>query len=397
MYHDYFGLQQAPFKITPDTGLFFPGGNRGAVLEALIYAITQGEGIIKVVGEVGVGKTMLCRMLEVELPDNVEIVYLANPGLSPENILHAIAFELQLSVTETDNRLKVMNELQKYLLARHADNRQVVVFVEEAQGMPTATLEEIRLLSNLETTQNKLLQIVLFGQPELDEKIATREIRQLKERITYSFQLSPFNKDDIRDYLNSRMRTCGYRAGDVFTPSAVGVFSKYSEGLLRRINILADKALLAAYAENTHKVTSRHVKIAARDSEFNRNRNFLTPVSISMAVLIPAVLLGTITFPEKIVQGIHAMQESFDTKMEAMSWTSIQDLADSTPTDEAVVAKSLVQEQEGETIYLPQDGAILLKSGTANVFSQSPNVTGGDVLAPIKLIPNKLRWEQSRN
>ena len=217
MYYEYFGLKQPPFKITPDISLFFPGGNRGAVLQALIYAVTQGEGIVKVVGEVGAGKTMLCRMLEVELPDNVEIVYLANPSLSPDNILHAIAFELKLNVSETDNRLKVMNELQNYLLERHAENKQIVVFVEEAQGMPIATLEEIRLLSNLETSQNKLLQIVLFGQPELDQMIATREIRQLKERITYSFQLTPFKANDVKDYLNSRLRTCGYRAGDIFS------------------------------------------------------------------------------------------------------------------------------------------------------------------------------------
>ena len=198
---------------------------------------------------------MLCRMLQVELPDNVEIVYLANPSLSPENILHAIAFELKLNVSETDNRLKVMNELQNYLLDRHAENRQIVVFVEEAQGMPIATLEEIRLLSNLETSQNKLLQIVLFGQPELDQMIATREIRQLKERITYSFQLTPFKANDVKDYLNSRLRTCGYRAGDIFSTSAVKAITKYSKGLVRRINILADKALLAAYAGNTHQVT----------------------------------------------------------------------------------------------------------------------------------------------
>lgn len=359
MYYDYFGLKQAPFKITPDTSLFFPGGNRGAVLEALIYAITQGEGIVKVVGEVGAGKTMLCRMLEVELPDNVEVVYLANPSLSPENILHAIAFELKLNVTETDNRLKVMNELQKYLLDRHADNKQIVVFVEEAQGMPIATLEEIRLLSNLETTQNKLLQIVLFGQPELDEKIATREIRQLKERITYSFQLAPFKKDDIKDYLNSRMRTCGYRSEDVFTSSAVSYISKYSEGLLRRINILADKALLAAYAGNTHKVESSHVKIAARDSEFIKNRSFLTPISMSMAALVLVVLLGAIVLSEKIVQGIYTIQKSFDANVESVSETLIQDLSNSTPVDEhnqvidEAVAKSLLQERRSRPFIYP--------------------------------------------
>ena len=268
MYYDYFGLKQPPFKITPDTSLFFPGGDRGAILDALIYAIVSGEGIVKLVGEVGSGKTTLCRMLEKELPNNVEIVYLANPSLSPDNILHAIAFELHLKVRPDDSRLKVMNSLQNYLLERHAENKQVVVFVEEAQSMPIATLEEIRLLSNLETAQNKLLQIAIFGQPELDVMISKPEIRQLKERITYSFYLSPFKPDEIKDYINSRLRACGYRMSELFNEGAIKTIAKYSNGLLRRINILSDKALLAAYADNSNVVTVKHVKLAAKETEF---------------------------------------------------------------------------------------------------------------------------------
>ena len=268
MYYDYFGLKQAPFKITPDTSLFFPGGDRGAILDALIYAIVSGEGIVKLVGEVGSGKTTLCRMLEKELPQNVEIVYLANPSLSPDNILHAIAFELHLKVRPDDSRLKVMNSLQNYLLEKHAENKQVVVFVEEAQSMPIATLEEIRLLSNLETAQNKLLQIAIFGQPELDVMISKPEIRQLKERITYSFYLNPFKPDEVKDYINSRLRACGYRSIELFNEGAIKTISKYSNGLLRRINILSDKALLATYADNSNVVTVKHVKLAAKETEF---------------------------------------------------------------------------------------------------------------------------------
>ena len=268
MYYDYFGLNKAPFKITPDTSLFFPGGNRGAILEAMMYAINSGEGIVKVIGEVGSGKTMLCRMLIAELPDNVDVVYLANPSLSPDNILHAIAFELGLEVNANDERLLVMNRLQTYLLDRHAENHQVVVFVEEAQSMPIATLEEIRLLSNLETQQYKLLQIILFGQPELDHMISRKEIRQLKERITYSFNLGPLKEGEVRDYINTRMRACGYRGNDAFDKGSIRLISHYSRGLLRRVNILADKALLSAYAGNVHAVTSRHVRAAAKDSEF---------------------------------------------------------------------------------------------------------------------------------
>lgn len=276
MYYEYFGFRQAPFKITPDTSLFYPGGDRGAILDALSYAILNGEGIVKVVGEVGSGKTMLCRMLEKELPEKVEVVYLVNPSISPENTLHAIAFELKLGIQSTTSRFEVMNVLQQYLLQRHSQNRQVVVFVEEAQSMPIATLEEIRLLSNLETQQSKLLQIVLFGQPELDEMIALPEIRQLKERITYSFQLAPFKINDIREYINSRVRACGYRAGDLFSDAAIKQIEYYSKGLLRRINILADKSLLAAFADNSHTVSAKHARLAARDSEFVPRSNWST-------------------------------------------------------------------------------------------------------------------------
>lgn len=268
MYYDYFGLNQPPFKITPDTSLFFPGGNRGAILEALIYAVINGEGIVKVVGEVGTGKTMLSRMLEHDLDESVEIVYLANPSISPDQIPHAIAFELQLDVKSDDNRLQVMNNIQQYLVQQHAENKQVVVFVEEAQSMSIETLEEIRLLSNLETNKHKLLQIVLFGQPELDEMIAKPEIRQLKERITYSFNLNPFEIPDIREYINSRLRACGYRGANVFSSAAIKEIAYYSKGLLRRINILADKSMLASYADNTMSVSKKHVRAAALDSEF---------------------------------------------------------------------------------------------------------------------------------
>ena len=298
MYYDYFGLKQPPFKITPDTSLFFPGGDRGAILDALIYAIVSGEGIVKLVGEVGSGKTTLCRMLEKELPKNVEIVYLANPSLSPDNILHAIAFELHLKVRPDDSRLKVMNSLQNYLLEKHAENKQVVVFVEEAQSMPIATLEEIRLLSNLETAQNKLLQIAIFGQPELDVMISKPEIRQLKERITYSFYLNPFKPDEVKDYINSRLRACGYRSVELFNEGAIKTISKYSNGLLRRINILADKSLLAAYADNSNVVTVKHVKLATKETEFvvsSRNpfSKWVVPaLSVTVFIALAFVLIN---------------------------------------------------------------------------------------------------------
>jgi type II secretory pathway predicted ATPase ExeA len=273
LYYPHFGLKEPPFKITPNTDFFFSGGNRGAVLDALVYAITNGEGIIKVVGEVGSGKTMLCRMLQTILPEKVESIYLANPSMAPEDVLHAIAFELQLKLPKNADRLKVMQQLQAHLLNSHAEGRQVVIFVEEAQGMPLATLEEIRLLSNLETKQDKLLQIVLFGQPELDINLSETHIRQLRERITHSFHLEPLKTKDIGEYLILRLRTAGYHGPHLFTDAAVKKLSESAEGLVRRVNILADKSLLAAFAENVYQVTPKHVKAAIQDSEFGRKTN----------------------------------------------------------------------------------------------------------------------------
>ena len=269
MYLSHFGLSQPPFKITAHTEFFFPGGNRGAILDALIYAIRQGEGIIKVSGEVGSGKTMLCRMLQERLPAEVETVYIANPSVSPDEILHAIAFEMQLSLPRDAKRLEVMQALQEYLLERHAQGKQVVAFVEEAQSMPLATLEEIRLLSNLETQHYKLLQIVLFGQPELDHNLSMPEIRQLKERITHSFLLKPLSASEIRDYLMFRLRAANYHGPDLFGTGVIRMITHASKGLTRRVNIIADKVLLAAFAGNTHTITAKHVRAAIEDSDFD--------------------------------------------------------------------------------------------------------------------------------
>jgi type II secretory pathway predicted ATPase ExeA len=270
MYYSHFGLSQAPFKITPNTEFFFSGGNRGPILEALIYAITHGEGVIKVTGEVGSGKTMLCHMLPKRLPPHVETVYIANPSVSPEEILHTIAFELQLAVDRGASRLAVMQALHDYLLKRYAEGKRVVVFVEESQSMPLATLEEIRLLSNLEAKNDKLLQIVLFGQPELDDNLRQPQTRPLRERVTHSFRLEPLAAGEIREYLMFRMRAAGYRGPDLFTSSVIGSIARASLGLTRRVNLIADKALLAAFSENTHTVRPKHVDAAVRDSEFSR-------------------------------------------------------------------------------------------------------------------------------
>lgn len=269
MYLEHFGLNEPPFRITPHTDFFFDGANRGATLDALIYAITHDEGIVKVSGEVGSGKTMLCRVLMERLPQNVTIIYLANPSLSRDDILFAIADELGLSIAENARTSAVMRALQDHLIASFGEGRQVVVLIDEAHAMPAETLEEIRLLSNLETNRHKLLQLVLFGQPELNDVLARPDMRQLKERITHNFGLAPLLRDDISQYLDFRMRAAGYRGPSVFAPQALKMIERSSLGLTRRINILADKALLAAFSSGSHQIGPKEVQAAIRDSEFS--------------------------------------------------------------------------------------------------------------------------------
>lgn len=299
MYLEHFGLDQPPFKITPNQDFFYPGANRGAILDALVYAIGSGEGIVKVVGEVGTGKTMLCRMLESRLPDSVEIIYLANPSLPHDEILYAIADELGLKHAG-QRPTQVIRELQNFLIDRHAQGHQVVVFIDEAQAMPLDSLEEIRLLSNLETGSSKLLQIILFGQPEFEQHINQPQIRQLKERITHSFDLRPFSRAEIAEYLTYRMRAAGYRGPTVFSQGALKLMHHASRGLVRRVNIIADKALLAAFSDNTHDITAKQVKAAIRDSGFERSKSALikrVATVFALAALVAVAWLGKAYLP----------------------------------------------------------------------------------------------------
>lgn len=269
MYLEHYGLNEAPFRITPHTDFFFAGANRGATLEALMYAITHDEGIVKISGEVGSGKTMLCRVLMERLPDSVVIIYLANPSLSRDDILYALADELALCIPEQSRSGAVMRALQEKLVSLHGEGRQVVVLIDEAHAMPMETLEEIRLLSNLETHRHKLLQLVLFGQPELNDTLSRSDMRQLRERITHNFGLEPLCAKEIEKYLDFRMRAAGYRGPNVFSAAAIKLITHASQGLTRRVNILADKALLAAFSEGRHEVDNKEAQAAIRDAEFS--------------------------------------------------------------------------------------------------------------------------------
>ena len=297
MYLTHFGLTQLPFSMTPDPRFFFAGNKRGEILEALIYAVLQGDGIVKVTGEVGCGKTMLCRMLENRLPESVEVIYLVNPTLTREQVIYTIGGELELPIS--GKRVdEVIRMLHADLIGKHIAGKQVVLLVEEAQAMSLQTLEEIRLFSNLETAHHKLLQIVLFGQPELDEHLDIPKMRQLKERITNSFTVPPLTSATLPDFLMFRLNAAGCQETTLFSSEAIDLIDRVSEGIVRRVSILADKSLLAAYTDNATTVSSKHVRAAIEDSEFPKgalrlfNRKRVATVTAGCAAVMLLVALG---------------------------------------------------------------------------------------------------------
>lgn len=298
LYLEHFRLNEPPFGLTPNGKFFFEGCTRGAVLDALQHAVLDDDGIIVVVGEVGSGKTMLCRMLAERLPrDRVELVYLANPSFGPGEILHSLLADWGLPAP-TDR--PALLAIQDALMERHAQGRRVVVLIDEAQAMSPESLEEIKLLSNLETEQNKLLQIVLFGQPELDELLALPKLRQVRDRVVHRFDLTPLDSDDACAYVYHRLRLAGWLGGNLFESSALRLLVGASHGRARAIHLLADKALLAAFADGARQVSKPHVQRAIADFkvgvQINRQgwdvHKALLTLSMLGGVLVVGISLG---------------------------------------------------------------------------------------------------------
>lgn len=266
MYLEHFGLREPPFLITPHADFFFGGANRSALLDALVYALGREEGLVKVSGEVGTGKTMLARVLMNRLPDSLRAIYLADPLMDRAELLAVLADELGCTDLADDSPHRLLRAVQATLVAEFSMGRQVVLLIDEAHAMPADTLEQIRLLSNLESERHKLIKIALFGQPELDDLLDRADMRQLKDRITQHFRLDPLSPADVATYIDFRMRAAGYRGPAVFDDSATARIARESGGLTRRINVLADKALLAAFARGAHGVSIADAERAVADT-----------------------------------------------------------------------------------------------------------------------------------
>lgn len=267
MYLDHFGLSELPFGITPDTSFTVLTRSHQEALNTLLVALNSGEGFIKITGEVGTGKTLLCRRFLTTLGDEYFTLYLPNPSIGPMQLLLAVAEELGLVLNASESQFQLIKHINRRLLDLSRQGRIVVCCVDEAQAAPLESLEALRLLSNLETEKHKLIHIVLFGQPELDQNLANPSVRQLLQRIAFHYHLSGLRRDEFEHYLHHRLTVAGYQGGPLFSRAAANDLYRYSRGIPRLVNILANKSLLATFGEGRRMVQTRHVQAAARDTE----------------------------------------------------------------------------------------------------------------------------------
>lgn len=267
MYLQHFGLREAPFSLTPDTGFFYAWRSHQEALNVLLVALKSGEGFLKITGEVGLGKTLLCRKLLNALREPWVSAYIPNPHLSPGAMRQAITDDLGVELSSRATQNDVVRAMTVKLIELARAGKRVVVILDEAQELPEQTLEAVRLLTNLETEKRKLLQVVLFGQPELDRRLESPSLRQLRQRITFSYSLRPLDHDGVSNYIRHRLHVAGQSGGALFDAAAVKKIFRASGGTPRLVNILCHKALMAAFGRGEDRVEVRHAKLAIHDTE----------------------------------------------------------------------------------------------------------------------------------
>jgi MSHA biogenesis protein MshM len=267
MYLDYFQFQHSPFQLTPDTKFFYQFTAHKEALDVLSVAIKMGEGFIKVTGEVGTGKTLLCHQLINFLDESYYVAHLSNPYLNRRSLQFSVAEELGLSLSDDTPDHQLIKQIKLRLIELRCQNKKPVLIIDEAQSIPESGLESLRLLTNLETEKTKLIQVVLIGQPELNNRLNQPAIRQLTQRITFSYILYPMDKKSVELYIQHRLFVSGYCGAPLFNNRALQQIFKISRGVPRLINVLSHKALLLAYGSGVRKVSSNHIRLAAKDTE----------------------------------------------------------------------------------------------------------------------------------
>jgi len=260
-------MQEMPFAITPDTSYFYSYGSSQEALNVLLVALRSGEGFIKISGEVGTGKTLLCRKALNILDNDFVTAYLPNPCLTPAGLRMALADELDIKYARNMGQHRILSLINDRLIKLNSGGRRVVLFLDEAQALPDDSMEALRLLTNLETEKSKLLQVVLFGQPELDERLAQNKLRQLRQRITFSQELKTIDINGIEGYLAHRLLVAGYHGKWLFNQNTMEGLHHISQGVPRVINILAHKMLMVAYGQGASNITLQHLQLAAEDTD----------------------------------------------------------------------------------------------------------------------------------
>ena len=266
IYNEYYGFKQAPFSITPNPRFLFFSCQHSEALNHMLFGITEGKGFIQITGEVGSGKTTLCRALLDRLGPEYRTALILNPCLTVTQLLKAVVDELGLKAQRND-RMHLLDALNEFLLEQVANGQHVVLIIDEAQDMSLELLEQVRLLSNLETDEEKLLQIVLLGQPELRDKLNDSRLRQLRQRITIRYHLSSLSRDEVDYYIHHRIQVSGGNGHPRFQRCALRKIYRYSRGIPRLINAVCDKTLLCGFVSGTDQLTRRHVRRAIRELE----------------------------------------------------------------------------------------------------------------------------------
>ncbi len=289
MYLYHYGIKELPFTLTPNTRYFFGLPSHKEAIQVLLTTLKAGEGFIKVTGEVGTGKTLICRKLLNELPDYFVAAYIPNPYLTPSELRKAVASELNVTLTDQTDQQEFTQRIQRRLIQIHQENKGVVLIIDEAQALPVESIEALRLMTNLETESRKLMQVVLFGQPELDDKLSLPELRQLKQRVTFSYTLRLMDTDQVYQYVKHRMNVADYQGGDLFNKKCCSLLFRASKGTPRIVNVLCHKALMLAYGEGMQKITPSHVKLAIKDTEAATKTN--TNLFISYVTVVAGIMV----------------------------------------------------------------------------------------------------------
>ncbi len=263
MYEKFYGFKENPFKITPDPRYLYLSESHKEALAHLTYAVGERKGFTVVTGEVGTGKTTLVQTLLSKLDGTTKTAYLFNPVMGSTDFLHYICQDLGLK-SQKKSKGQYLSQLHKFLLACYSQNENVVLIIDEAHKLDPKLLEEVRLLTNLETSKNKLLQVILMGQPELDEILEDPQFRQLKQRVSLRYHVQPLSKEDTKKYIKKRLRIAGSFDLDMFTPKALNQIYKYSKGTPRLINIICDNALLIGYATDQKVIGRRIIREAIK-------------------------------------------------------------------------------------------------------------------------------------